>query len=268
MGIKLVQGHRGSSEVYPESTMLSYRKAVEEGAGAIEMDLRVSSDGLHYILHDSTLDRTTNGTGTYNTVTWDYVRTLDAGAWKGQQFANREDTKVPSFEQILDEFQGTGVYFVLHLKSWIAAALDVLSIVKSRGMLEQCIFFGDLAVINPVKKAEPNAFTQNDGQPTEAEYLTVLQDVITNHHNVMSIDAVSCTKEMVDTIKSSGILVHCSALGSNYEYNMQRLLGFGVDFVLGNNVSAMVHAYGNYKQRNYKFRNNYKWRNNFKWLQH
>jgi glycerophosphoryl diester phosphodiesterase len=75
----IVTGHRGAMGSEPENTLRSFRRAVREGCDEIELDLRVSADGRLVVLHDATVDRTTDGSGTVAEMTFDEIRALDAG---------------------------------------------------------------------------------------------------------------------------------------------------------------------------------------------
>lgn len=74
-----ISGHRGASIELPENTSAAFRRAIELGADGIELDVSLTADGVAVVLHDSTVDRTTDGTGDITTLTLDQVRTLDAG---------------------------------------------------------------------------------------------------------------------------------------------------------------------------------------------
>jgi glycerophosphoryl diester phosphodiesterase len=75
----IVTGHRGAMGSEPENTLRSFRRAVREGCDEIELDLRVTADGRLVVLHDATVDRTTNGSGAVAEMTFDEIRALDAG---------------------------------------------------------------------------------------------------------------------------------------------------------------------------------------------
>ncbi|MET7278122.1 glycerophosphodiester phosphodiesterase family protein [Kribbella sp. NPDC005582] len=75
----IITGHRGSLGTEPENTLRSFRRAIADGCDEIELDLRVSADGELVILHDATVDRTTNGTGEVAALTLAELRALDAG---------------------------------------------------------------------------------------------------------------------------------------------------------------------------------------------
>ncbi len=89
-------GHRGASDHEPENTMLAFRRALELGADGLELDVHLSSDGVPVVIHDGTLDKTTDGSGQVNEATVKELRALDAG--KGE--------RIPLLEEVIDEFAG------------------------------------------------------------------------------------------------------------------------------------------------------------------
>lgn len=94
----LISGHRGYSRKYPENTLLSFQAAIELGVDMLELDLHLSADGVVMIMHDNTLERTTNGTGLLRDKTCAELKELDAGGWKAKYF---EGLKIPTFEEVL-----------------------------------------------------------------------------------------------------------------------------------------------------------------------
>ncbi len=104
--------HRGDSVHAPENTLPAFELAIESGATAVEMDLRCTADGHVVVMHDKSIDRTTDGTGTLANLSLEHVRRLDAGAWFGEQFAGE---KVPTLEEVFDRVVDR-VPLVLHVK--------------------------------------------------------------------------------------------------------------------------------------------------------
>ncbi len=90
-------GHRGYSAVYPENTLLAFRQAVEAGADGIELDAKMTKDKVVVVMHDSSVDRTTNGSGNISDMTLEEIKKLDAGSWKGAAFENEP---VPTLEDV------------------------------------------------------------------------------------------------------------------------------------------------------------------------
>ncbi|SEE82805.1 glycerophosphodiester phosphodiesterase [Ruania alba] len=87
-----IVGHRGAADLAPENTLAAMAAAVQVGTHELETDLRLSRDGEIVIMHDETVDRTTDGHGTVNDLTLAELRELDAG--NGEQ--------VPTFAEVLD----------------------------------------------------------------------------------------------------------------------------------------------------------------------
>lgn len=95
----LVSAHRGASRSAPENTLAAIRTAIEMGADIVEMDVRETKDGRLVLLHDSTLDRTTTGSGPLTDHTLEEIRPLDAGSWFSEEFAGEG---IPTLEEALD----------------------------------------------------------------------------------------------------------------------------------------------------------------------
>lgn len=101
-------GHRGAAAIAPENTLVSFRRAIELGADGVELDLHRARDGRFVVIHDDTLDRTTDGHGPVDALSSDELRRLDAGSWKGPEFAGE---RVPLFEDVVDALPASAVIF-------------------------------------------------------------------------------------------------------------------------------------------------------------
>ncbi|MFC0211764.1 glycerophosphodiester phosphodiesterase [Paenibacillus chartarius] len=95
----LIIAHRGAAAEAPENTMAAFRKAIEQGCDAIELDVHLTADGQVVVFHDETLERTTNRSGPVGSLTWDELRQADAGAWFGRDFAGE---RVPLLSEVLE----------------------------------------------------------------------------------------------------------------------------------------------------------------------
>ena len=82
-----VCAHRGASDTHPENTIEAFREAIRLGAQMIEFDVALSRDGKLVLMHDSTVDRTTNGKGPVSQLTLEELKKLDAGVYKAKHFA-------------------------------------------------------------------------------------------------------------------------------------------------------------------------------------
>ena len=79
--------HRGAGKLAPENTLAAFRLGAAQGFRAFECDVKLSSDGLPFLLHDSTLERTTSGSGTAGDLDWRELSQLDAGSWHSRGHA-------------------------------------------------------------------------------------------------------------------------------------------------------------------------------------
>ncbi|GLG02473.1 glycerophosphoryl diester phosphodiesterase [Alicyclobacillus hesperidum subsp. aegles] len=90
--------HRGAKSECPENTLPAFTRAVAMGADMIELDVRSAGDGSLIVLHDATLERTTNGQGAVSDMTLAQIRQYDAGAWFDQRF---QGTVIPTLDEVL-----------------------------------------------------------------------------------------------------------------------------------------------------------------------
>ena len=79
--------HRGAGKLAPENTLAAFRLGAAHGYRAFECDVKLSADGIPFLLHDATLERTTNGSGEAAQLDWQILSQLDAGAWHGRAYA-------------------------------------------------------------------------------------------------------------------------------------------------------------------------------------
>jgi glycerophosphoryl diester phosphodiesterase len=132
--------HRGASAHAPENTMEAFRLAVETGAGGLELDVHLSRDGYIVVIHDPTLDRTTDGTGAVARMTLDELRGLDAGynfsPDGGEMLPYRGlNLCIPTLAEVLREFPGVAVNIDMKadLPGIEAAVLNVLREADAEG---------------------------------------------------------------------------------------------------------------------------------------
>jgi len=95
--------HRGASAERPECTLESLRRAIEAGATAVEVDVRTSRDGKLFLLHDTTLDRTTDGKGPANALSLEQLQKLDVGSWFGSAYRG---ARIPSLIEAAQAARG------------------------------------------------------------------------------------------------------------------------------------------------------------------
>lgn len=100
--VQLVIAHRGASHRAPENTLEAFQCAIDDGADALELDVHLSRDGVPVVIHDPTLDRTTDRTGSVSSMTWAEIQLANAGARHSDSTWASRQVRVPSLEEVLD----------------------------------------------------------------------------------------------------------------------------------------------------------------------
>jgi glycerophosphoryl diester phosphodiesterase len=155
----LVIAHRGASGHAPENTLAAFRKALALGAAFIETDLQLSRDARFVAIHDTTLNRTTNGRGAVHEMTLAEIRRLDAGSWFGSEFTGE---RVPTLEELLQFSKKHDVVFYLELKpvgSWGGEHALIGELRQSGEIPRAVVISFDASVILNLRKIEPTLMT-------------------------------------------------------------------------------------------------------------
>src|SRR5271163_557627 len=119
--------HRGASGDFPENTLRSFDAAIAAGAAMCELDVQVTADGVLVVIHDDTLDRTTDGDGKVAAVRLAALQRLDAGRWRGPQFAGEH---VPALREVFNLVNGKCALNVELKAGGIAA--DVCELIREQ----------------------------------------------------------------------------------------------------------------------------------------
>jgi len=101
--VQQIIAHRGASSERPEDTLCALQRAIEIGATAVEIDVRTSKDGVLFLLHDATVDRTTNGQGVASALTMAELKKLDAGSWFDEKYRGEH---IPTLREALQLCRG------------------------------------------------------------------------------------------------------------------------------------------------------------------
>lgn len=140
-----VAAHRGNSKYFPENTIAAFKSAMELNPDMLEIDLHMTKDGEIIMMHDHAVDRTTNGTGLIREKTLAEMKALDAGSWKGEQFAGEQ---VPTFREFLEFLKDyPDVLVNVELKDYPAHSGDFayesakksIAMLKEYGILSRCV---------------------------------------------------------------------------------------------------------------------------------
>jgi len=145
-----VIAHRGEHRAHPENTLPAFQAAIDAGADFFELDVRTTADGRLVLMHDATVDRTTDGHGPVRSLTFDQIRALDAGAKFSPQFAG---TRVPSFDEALALAHGKiGVY----VDSKDIAPADLAAALAKADMQSAVAIYGGSGFLKKVQALSPS----------------------------------------------------------------------------------------------------------------
>ena len=205
--------HRGASAYAPENTLPSFRKALEMGACAIELDVQLSADGTLVVIHDFFLDKTTDASGMVRGLSWKEIRKLDAGSWFSREFRG---TRIPSLEEVMEIIPGE-ICLNIELKSismfqeqTAQRVMELLEQDKGRNVILSS--FNHKSLIE-VRQHDPRI---KIGILTGSDMINFTEYVKSSGLNPYSLhpEASYLTKEYVDTAHTEGWKVMCYTINS------------------------------------------------------
>lgn len=163
--VVLVDAHRGASSDHPENTLAAFRAAVDAGTDSVEFDVRLTADGHAVVIHDDTVDRTTDGIGAVADLTLAELRTLDAGSWKDPAFRGEP---LPTLDETLDTLDRMA-RINMELKSEDPAVATLAVEVIERRRLHHRIMTSSfhLAHLVAVKRSLPGVWTHLFCEPPQ-----------------------------------------------------------------------------------------------------
>jgi glycerophosphoryl diester phosphodiesterase len=158
-----VVAHRGFSGRAPENTMAAFRRAIDVGADMIELDVQLSRDNRVVVIHDETLERTTDGFGRVADLTWDELSRLDAGAWFDREFAGE---RIPLLRDVLALARGkTLVNIEIKTEAWSPNTLEgiaarVIALVDEMNMRDHVIISSfDARILKQIREIDTDIRT-------------------------------------------------------------------------------------------------------------
>jgi len=243
----LIIAHRGHSIAVPENTLEAYRRAIELGSEMIECDVNRTLDGELVMIHDWTLDRTTNGTGRVEDVTSAELEALDAGSSFDPSFAG---LRVPTTAEALDLAREAGILMCFEVKGetpvhFRRVAEQLVDLFVAKDALGWAFMSSyDHEALAAAKAKVPELMLAPERLPDDvpvdlpealrqAEALGA--DVLQNHWRYVS-------REVVDALHARGVAVW--SWPTTEDEGIVRSLDAGADGVMGDDVSAMIRLVG------------------------
>ena len=199
----VVISHRGEHLHHPENTMPAFQAAIDAHADYFELDVRTTSDGKFVIMHDGTLDRTTNGTGEVYKHTFDEIRALDAGAKFSPAFAG---TKVPTLDEALELAHGK---INVYVDTKYADPQKLVDTIVSHNMQDHVVIYGNPFFLYEVRKIMPTLRVMPEAySPDICKFLDRAMQL-----QVIAFDANDFKAPVIDVAKEAHAQIFVDRLG-------------------------------------------------------
>ncbi len=229
-----VIAHRGANLVAPENTLAALYKAAEMGAKWVEFDVMLTSDRQAVVIHDFTLDRTTNGHGKVSNTSWQMIQRLDAGSWFSPAFAGE---KVPSLEDYVKTAAELGLGMNVELKgNFFSAKLLAEHVVSAlarywrHDLPRPVVSSFSTSCLQAMHKRAPEISL---GWISSKWWRNMATKLEKYHCISLSGEEKILTRDRVEELRSHG--KHVLAFTVDDPRRARELLDFGVDAVFSNN---------------------------------
>jgi len=225
--------HRGANRYAPENTLPAFEKAIRMGADLVEFDVRTSSEGKFFLLHDGELGRTTSGRGALASLPSRELAALDAGSWFGKPFVG---VKLPSLDDFLALVRGkVDLYFDAKeiTPEALAAALERHGLVEATVVYKGAPYLEKLKGVNPRIRRLPPL-----GNPADVDRLAeqVAPYAFDTSWSILS-------KELIERCHGLGIQVFSDAIGRHERIeDYRQAIDWGIDVIQTDHPLRVMRA--------------------------
>ncbi|MDP8244888.1 MAG: glycerophosphodiester phosphodiesterase family protein [Candidatus Hinthialibacter antarcticus] len=225
--------HRGAMNTHPENTLPAFREAIRLGVQMIEFDVQASKDGHLVVMHDSTVDRTTDGNGEVSELTLSELRKLDAGIKKGEQF---KGTRIPTLRETL-QIMPENIWLNIHLKDGEKIVASVAKMILKEKRQRQSFLACSIMAAQSAREISPGIQICNmDRQRNTMDYANE-----TIHHKAQFIQLLgdgAVFSEVISKLRKHKIRINYYR--ADTPEICCELLSAGIDFPLVNDPGAMM----------------------------
>ncbi|MBN1542341.1 glycerophosphodiester phosphodiesterase [candidate division KSB1 bacterium] len=231
-----VCAHRGASAAYPENTLIAFQAAIDLGVHMIETDVRLTRDSTLVLLHDETVDRTTDGSGAISELTLSEVQSLDAGSWKSANFAGE---RIPTLEQAL-AIMPRNIRLNLHLKEGRALGHKVAETLVAAGRTRQSFLACNREAAAGAHAVDSSILICNmDRQNDIDSYIDLTFELGSEFIQLYKIPDIRLVPAL-ERLRESRVRVnYCCTDDPEFVVELWRM---GVDFVLVNKAAEIMAA--------------------------
>lgn len=230
--------HRGDQKAAPENTLPAILSAVRKGAHQVEFDVHLSRDGRLVVIHDPTVDRTTDGTGAVSSLTLAELRRLDAGIWFSPEFVG---TPIPTLEEVLAVLPHS-VLGNVHLKNAPGVAIAAARTIQELGHLDHCFLACTAAQADEAKQVAPVIRICNMERQLSLPGRYV-KETIARGHELIQLHVGSWTGELADTVRElheRGVTVNY--FGASQPDPIRALAQANVDYILTDDLDTCLEV--------------------------
>ena len=225
--------HRGASDSHPENTLSAFREAIRLGAHMIEFDVALTKDHKLVLMHDTTLERTTNGKGSVSEFTLAELKQLDAGSWKNVRFKGEQ---IPTLNEAL-AIMPQNIWLNVHLKGGAKLAEEVTKRIVAAERLHQSFLACRKAAAEAAKRVDSRIQTCNmERQGNSLKYVNetiAMQAEFIQLYGGNSVDPAHTKR-----LREHGIRInYCCA---NDAETIDALFKAGVEFPLVDRLEPML----------------------------
>lgn len=232
--------HRGDNKNAPENTLPAFRSAVEKGAHQIEFDVYISSDGKAVVIHDMTVDRTTNGSGKVEELTFDELRALDAGSWFDPKFAG---VRIPTLKEVLEVIPRT-ILCNVHLKNAPGVAETAAQTIATMGRLDHCFLACTTDQAEVARAIAPEIRICNMSRQGGKRDLYVAKTIEVEADYIQFVHKLDGLEEAVKKVHAQGIMANF--FDANDPEKMRALVAAGIDYILTDDLDTCLKVLAEY----------------------
>ncbi|MBI1389499.1 MAG: hypothetical protein GC154_13735 [bacterium] len=229
----IVVGHRGHVKYAPENTIPAFAKGVELGVDLYEIDVRQTRDGEMVIMHDSTVDRTTDGSGPVSEMTLAEIKKLDAGSWFGKEFAG---TRVPTLREALRFLKSHGKKPDIDFKAGDPEKL--VGILRDEGFLDEITCYcGDWNLMAETKKLtdallyRPSITIGVMGLPIVIQQLDP---------PIINVDWEQFSEDLIRNIHLAGKKSFVNTMQHDTDFGIESMLDTAPDYIQSDQMDVLM----------------------------
>jgi len=236
-----VIAHRGGSHLAPENTAPAFENAIRLGVDMIEIDVEQTIDDSVMVIHDATVDRTTNGTGAVDSITYEYIRSLDAGSHFSDKF---KGTKISTLDEVMRQINGrTGLLIEIKQGSERYPGIEqkvVKEIQKYNAYPWVVVQSFNKKAIDRVKKADKKIKTYYLlGRSSFPEYYNKLR---AGNEKIdfdgLAVSWKAWSKNSLDSIKNMGLETYAWTVDDSTA--MKQLIDWNISGIITNDPDVLI----------------------------